>query len=67
MDLSSWLSVRRPERIQLVLIQKWDEDWGRSVDFGVYSAGKTALGIVLYQHSTSETLKSGEEAGDGKE
>lgn len=26
-----------------------------------------ALGIVLYQQSISETLKSEEEAGDGKE
>lgn len=67
LNLSSWLSVRRLQRTHLVLSQEGDEDWSRSVDFCVYGAGTTALGIVLYQQSTSETLKSGEDAGDGKE
>lgn len=34
--------------------------------FCAHSADTAALGIVLYQHSVPETLKSGEEAGDGK-
>lgn len=67
LNLSSWLSVRRLQRTHLVLSQERDEDWSRSVDFCIYGAGTTALRIVLYQHSTSETLKPGQEAGDGKE
>lgn len=64
--MSSWLNVRRLERTPMVLSQEGGEDWSRSVDFFVHSAGTTTLGIVMYQHSISETLKSLEEAGDGK-